>query len=240
MLTVIVPVYNEAENIVPLVDEIVAVSGRIPISEIIYVDDASEDSTLQILKNLQKKTPILRVIRHSVRSGQSAAFLTGVQAAGNRAVVLMDGDGQNDPADIPLLYALYTDALEKGRRVAVVGQRLKRNDTFLRRISSVLANKIRSGILGDGIRDTGCSLKLISRKDYLRLPAFNHMHRFLPALLIRECVEVLTVDVSHRSRLRGASKYGFWGRLRVGISDLAGVSWLKKRAISPRLTIQEL
>ncbi len=226
MITVIVPVYNERDNIASLLEEITSASALCPIAEIIYVDDGSDDGSRDILAKCMKDIPILRVIHHTVRSGQSSGFLTGVSFATQPLVVFLDGDGQNDPKDIQKLYDRYTQSVAHCPKLAVAGQREKRNDVFLRRISSRLANKIRSSFLNDNIRDTGCSLKLIRREDYLRLPYFNHMHRYLPALLIRDGVKIETVDVSHRSRLSGVSKYGFWDRLLVGITDLLGVRWL--------------
>ncbi len=231
MISVIVPVYNERENIESLIQELMSAAKTADISEIIYVDDGSSDDSLQILSGLRTNCPLLRVIKHEVRAGQSAAFLSGVKAAGNKIVVLMDGDGQNDPADIALLHKTFKEHEASCKKIMVAGQRAKRQDNFLRRISSRFANKIRSAILNDHIRDTGCSLKLIRREDYLNLPYFNHMHRFLPALLIRDGVKILTQDVSHRPRMRGTSKYGFWNRLWVGIVDLAGVRWLLARGV---------
>lgn len=240
MITVVVPVYNEQDNIEPLIKEIIAVSNQIVISEIIYVDDGSTDRTFIALESLHRDIPILRVIRHEQKSGQSAAFMTGVRAAGNDLIVLMDGDGQNDPRDIVALYEMYSSESAYNQKLMVAGQRKKRQDSFIRRLSSRLANKIRSFILQDNIRDTGCSLKLIRRKDYMRLPYFDHMHRFLPALLKRDGVKILTVDVSHRPRERGVSKYGFWDRLWVGIADLVGVRWLLYRGFPENFQSKEI
>lgn len=230
MISVIVPVYNEQDNIIPLVEEIMATAAENGISEVIYVDDGSTDGTFDILRDQRIIHPYLRVIRHSKRSGQSAAFLSGVKAAGNSFVALMDGDGQNNPADIGILYKTYRRHETNSNKLMVAGQRVSRKDNMLRRLSSRAANGIRSAILQDGICDTGCSLKLIRREDYLALPYFNHMHRFLPALLMRENVQIMTADVSHRPRLKGSSKYGFWNRAVVGITDLIGVRWLLNRA----------
>lgn len=238
MISVIVPVHNEQENISTLVHEILSASNEAAISEIIYVDDGSTDETSVILDQLRNDIPSLRVIRHAKKSGQSAAFMSGVRAAENGLIVLMDGDGQNNPEDIPKLVRMYETAPAK--KAMVAGQRAKRHDNLVRRISSRLANRIRSGILQDHIRDTGCSLKLIRREDYLRLPYFDHMHRFLPALLMRDGVNILTVDVSHRPRERGVSKYGFWDRLWVGIVDLAGVRWLLSRGLPSQFKSQEI
>lgn len=229
MITVVVPVLNEEENILPLLKEIIESSKKLPISEIIYVDDGSTDKSYEILQNLKKEYALLRVIHHSKRCGQSAALWTGVKAASNHLVVTLDGDGQNDPADIRLLYEMYTRYESEFPKIMAVGERKKRNDNWIRRFSSRLANQVRSILLKDHTKDTGCSLKLFRRKDYIALPYFDHMHRFLPALMLRDHVHLLHVPVSHRPRTRGASKYGTLDRLAVGISDLWGVWWLLKR-----------
>lgn len=240
MITVVIPVLNEQDNIPPLLNEIFEVSKIIPISEVIYIDDGSTDKTSDVLKSMRQDIPILRVIQHERRSGQSAAFMSGVRAAGNSIVVLMDGDGQNNPADIQKLYKIYTTHQKENKKIMVAGQREKRHDNALRRLSSKYANAIRSFVLKDGMRDTGCSLKLIRREDYLRLPYFDHMHRFLPALLMRDDVKILTADVSHRPRERGVSKYGFWDRLWVGIFDLVGVRWLLCRGLPHDFDAKEI
>lgn len=239
MITVVVPVMNEEKNIEPLLREIIAVDA--PVSEIIYVDDGSTDQTHDILKSLRHQHAALRIIRHEKRSGQSAALWTGIKAAGNNLIVTLDGDGQNDPADIALLYNAYQKSqATNGGRVMVAGQRKKRQDSLAKRLSSRFANKLRSGLLKDQTRDTGCSLKLFRRHDYLALPYFNHMHRFLPALMIREGVKIVHVDVSHRPRTSGVSKYGTLDRALVGISDLMGVRWLQTRAPSHTEIYEEL
>ena len=229
MITVVVPILNEEENIAPLLAEIAQAAQTVPISEIVYVDDGSADNSLSILQSLRAQYPSLRVVRHSKRSGQSAAIWTGVKSAGNDLIVTLDGDGQNNPADIALLYKAYKDNEKNFSKLMIAGERQKRNDVWIKRISSRLANRIRSGLLHDNTRDTGCSLKLYRRKDYLALPYFDHMHRFLPALMQRDNVRVLHVPVSHRPREHGVSKYGTFDRLAVGISDLWGVWWLLKR-----------
>ncbi|MCB1682144.1 MAG: glycosyltransferase family 2 protein [Rhodospirillales bacterium] len=240
MISVIIPVHNERDNIEPLLREIQQASADAPISEVIYIDDSSTDDTLNILKKQKENFPFLRVIRHSVRSGQSAAFMTGARAAGNGILVFMDGDGQNDPKDIAKLFAAYESSDKDKSKIMIAGQRQKRQDNAVRRISSRLANKIRSSLLKDKTRDTGCSLKMINRENYVRLPFFNHMHRFLPALLIRDHVEIIHVDVSHRPRQAGTSKYGFWNRFWVGILDLLGVKWLMMRGLPVNYSSHEL
>jgi len=239
MITVVVPVLNEEKNIEPLLREIIAVDA--PVSEIIYVDDGSTDYTYDILKSLRREHVALRIIRHEERSGQSAALWTGIRAAGNNLIATLDGDGQNDPADIALLYNAYQKLqATNGGRVMVAGQRRKRQDSLAKRLSSRFANKLRSSLLKDQTRDTGCSLKMFRRYDYLALPYFNHMHRFLPALMIREGVKIVHVDVSHRPRTSGVSKYGTLDRALVGVSDLMGVRWLQTRAPSHTEIYEEL
>ena len=229
MISVVVPVLNEEDNIAPLLSEIDAASRAAPISEIIFVDDGSTDSTPSALKSLKDQYPALRVIRHTRRCGQSASLWTGIKAASNDLVVTMDGDGQNDPADIKLLYEQYLLNTKITPQFMILGERKKRNDSFARRIASRLANKIRASLLRDGTKDTGCSLKLFRRKDYINLPYFDHMHRFLPALMIRDNIQLVHVPVSHRPRHSGVSKYGNFSRALVGITDLFGVWWLQKR-----------
>jgi dolichol-phosphate mannosyltransferase len=229
MLSIVVPVKNEAENILPLVTEIAALRERIPLRELVYVDDGSTDATYATLAALRNQYPFLKIVRHGRTAGQSAALWTGIRAAANELVATIDGDGQNDPADIERLYQCYLANKESAGQLMVMGQRLKRQDNWLRRISSRVANRVRAAILKDGTRDTGCSLKLFRREDYLALPCFDHMHRFLPALMLRQQVRVMHIDVSHRPRLYGSSKYGMWDRLWVGIADLAGVAWLRRR-----------
>ena len=151
-----------------------------------------------------------------------------------------DGYGQNDPADIACLYDLYKANMGDVPKLMIAGERRKRNDVWIKRVSSRLANRIRSSLLKDNTRDTGCSLKLFRRKDYLALPYFDHMHRFLPALMLRDNVRVLHVQVSHRPRIRGVSKYGTLDRLAVGITDLWGVWWLLKRPFAHPEILEDL
>jgi dolichol-phosphate mannosyltransferase len=234
-VSVVVPVKDEAENILPLIEEIHAsLEGRADF-EIIYVDDGSTDATPQRLADAQRRFPRLRVIRHEQCCGQSMALATAVRAARHGWIATLDGDGQNDPADIPRLLA----AVSAGRRARglalVAGWRTQRNDSALRKLSSRVANGVRGGLLGDRTPDTGCGLKVFSRSVFLRLPFFDHLHRFLPALFLREGVQVISVPVSHRPRTRGRSKYGLHNRLWVGIVDLFGVMWLNRRMTHPRI-----
>lgn len=228
-LSVVVPVYNEQDNVVPLVEEIVAAlepSGRH--YEIVYVDDASRDDTLKVLRELMTRQPRLRVVRHLQQAGQSTAVRSGARHAQGRWIATLDGDGQNDPADIPKLLAERDRAAPSVKLYA--GWRTERRDDWLKRVSSKIANRVRAGLLKDATPDTGCGIKLIERALFLELPYFSHMHRFLPALVRRAGYGVQSVPVRHRPRTRGSSKYGLWNRLWVGIVDLFGVAWLQRRA----------
>ena len=235
-LSVVVPVFNERDNIAPLVGEIVAaLRGRLAF-EIVYVNDNSRDDSLEVLRALKASTPELRVISHVTQSGQSTAVRTGVKAARGTWIATLDGDGQNDPADIPKLLAARAVAPPAVKLFA--GWRTTRRDSFSKRISSKIANGVRARLLHDATPDTGCGLKLFERAMFLRLPYFDHMHRFLPALVRRAGHACQSVPVAHRPRTRGVSKYGMWNRLWVGLSDLHGVAWLMRRT---RLTgIDEL
>lgn len=239
MLSVVVPVYNEAENIAPLIAEIMALQGRVPLAEIVYVNDGSTDATLSELQKAQKMNPLLRVITQTPRAGQSAATWTGVAAATQPVIVTLDGDGQNDPEGIVEMFRIFMEQSKTTPHVMVAGQRAKREDNIIRIISSRVANTVRAKLLKDGVRDTGCALKMFRRDDYLALPYFNHMHRFLAALMIRQGVVVALSPVKHRPRMRGASKYGVMNRLFVGIVDLLGVRWLQARAMPVNLITQE-
>ena len=226
-VSIVVPVRNEAENILPLIEEIAAaLDDRWPY-EIIYINDGSTDATSERLAAAMRQRANLRQIRHAVSSGQSAAVRSGVRAARGTIVATLDGDGQNNPAFLPELIA----ALEKGgdRVGLAAGQRVGRKDTGFKKFQSRAANAIRNAILHDGTRDTGCGLKAFRRDVFLMLPYFDGLHRFLPALVRREGYEVVYVDVIDRPRRSGLSNYGFFDRLWIGIMDLAGVWWLIRR-----------
>lgn len=231
MISVVVPVLNEADNVQALIREIVAAAEKTPIREIVYVDDGSTDDTLKLLSELMQTVPMLRIIHHDRAMGQSAAFLSGARAASQQLLAFMDGDLQNDPADVDLLFQRFQAEAAATPKLAVLGQRAVRNDSSIRKISSRLANRIRRAVLNDGTRDTGCSLKLIRREDFLGLPYFDHIHRFLPAMLMRNGVRLAHVQVSHRPRVAGQSKYGFWNRALVGATDLLGAAWLARRRL---------
>ena len=238
-LTVVVPVFNEVENVGPLIGEIrTALENNISY-EMVFVDDCSDDGTFDKLILLNSEVDNLRVLSHKCRSGQSAAIRSGVKSARGVLVATLDGDGQNNPSDIPDLLAAYEDNIISINNVMICGQRANRKDSFVRRLSSKIANKIRSSLLGDFTQDSGCGLKLFRAKDFIDLPSFDHMHRFLPALMIRDGGKVISVHVSHRPRKRGKSKYGILDRLWVGIFDLFGMVWLKYRPINPEVNESE-
>jgi dolichol-phosphate mannosyltransferase len=225
-VSIVVPVRNEADNIAPLVDEIAAALDKDVDFELIYVNDGSSDRTQAALTELMASRPWLRQIKHDVSCGQSAAVSTGVRHARAGIVVTLDGDGQNDPAFIPALL----DAMAKAPRVGLVaGQRVGRQATGFKKFQSRIANVVRSLVLRDGTRDTGCGLKAFRRELFLALPYFDGLHRFLPALVRREGYDIAYVDVVDRPRRAGTSNYGMWDRLWVGILDLGGVWWLIRR-----------
>jgi dolichol-phosphate mannosyltransferase len=244
-VSVVVPVLNEQDNVAPLIAEIRAAfiegsgapGGFEPGAfkpggfEIVYVDDGSDDGTPAALTAARESAPELRVLRHEERRGQSEALRTGILAARGLLIVTLDGDRQNDPADIPKLIAAHARLDAAGRSpIMITGHRVNRRDTGAKRRASRMANWLRARALGDDNPDTGCSLKLFERDLYLRMPYFNHMHRFLPALALREGAVVEVVPVNHRAREQGVSKYNNLARLKVGVFDLLGVMWLMRRA----------
>lgn len=226
-LSVVVPVYNERDNVAPLVHEITTALRGVADFEIVYVDDCSTDGTLAALQALKARVPELRVLRHVVNSGQSTAIRTGAKAARAPWIATLDGDGQNDPADIPKLLAQRAAAPADVKMLA--GWRVNRRDSGSKRWASKIANAIRARMLRDATPDTGCGTKLFEREAFLELPFFNHMHRYLPALMQRAGWKTLSVPVNHRPRGSGVSKYGNLQRALVGIADLRGVAWLIRR-----------
>ena len=235
-LSVVVPVRNEQDNILPLLAEIHAALGESCDFEVVYVDDGSTDGTGAALRTAMERYPRLRVIVHGRSCGQSAALHTGVRAARGAWIATLDGDGQNDPADLPMLLAARDAPGRPANLQLLTGHRRKRRDHWLKRISSRIANGVRSRLLGDATPDTGCGLKLIERRTYLELPFFDHMHRFLPALVQRNGGATVSIDVNHRPRAKGVSNYGTLDRLWVGIVDLFGVLWLRRRMKRPEAT----
>jgi dolichol-phosphate mannosyltransferase len=227
-LSVVVPVKDEAENIAPLAREIALAIGSENSAEIVFVDDGSTDATARTLLELKASLPQLRVVQHGRNMGQSRGVRTGVRAARGDIIVVLDGDGQNDPADIPRLLAEFRKG-DAARVGLVQGQRAQRQDSLKKKVASRLANRIRRRLLNDGATDVGCGLKAFRRDAFLALPYFDHMHRYMVALMLREGFEVRFVEVNHRPRLHGSSKYGVWDRLAVGVTDLMGVRWLQRR-----------
>lgn len=235
-LSVVVPVFNEQDNVAPLVNEITAALRGVTDFEIVYVDDKSRDNTPDVLKRLKSEVPELRVLRHVEQSGQSTAVRNGVKAARGAWIATLDGDGQNDPADIPKLLAARAAAKPDTKLFA--GWRVNRQDSGSKRWASKWANAIRARMLRDDTPDTGCGIKLFEREAFLDLPYFDHMHRYLPALMQRAGWKTVSVPVNHRHRASGVSKYNNLNRALVGISDLRGVGWLIRR--SKRTAIEEL
>ncbi|MGE4280578.1 MAG: glycosyltransferase family 2 protein [Magnetospirillum sp.] len=237
-LAVVVPVKNEADNIEPLVTEIYAALDGVVEFEIIYVDDGSTDSTPSKLVETRAKFPRLRFLRHKTSCGQSQAIATAVKHAQAPLIAMLDGDGQNDPADIPNMLTRWKSEPEATReKLLIAGWRANRKDTSSRRWASKAANAIRAWALKDNTPDTGCGSKMFSRALFLDLPRFDHMHRYLPALTIRAGGKVESVVVNHRPRGAGASNYSNFRRALVGVPDLLGVMWLMRRSRNPAVEI---
>lgn len=223
------PARNERENLGPLFAEIDQALSDVVDFELVFIDDGSSDGTLEEALRLAAKHPRLRVIKHLGSAGKAAGLLTAARAARAELLVTIDADGQNDPADIAKMLAAWRQAPREARLGLVAGQRIRRRDTVIKRLSSRSANWIRRKLLKDGTRDTGCGLKLMPRQVFFQLPFFAGMHRFFPALISRLGLKVALVDVQDRARRAGVSKYGFWNRLWVGIGDMLTVWWLIKR-----------
>lgn len=230
-ISVVVPAYNEADNLATLTAEILdALTPCWPACEVLLVDDASTDQTETVVQTLRNADHRVRYLRHRANSGQSAAVWSGVQAARAPVIATLDGDGQNNPASIPDLLERYTACSAQGP-VIVCGIRTRRQDTWSKKAASRLANGIRRWLLQDVVTDSGCGLKVFARGDFLALPPFNHMHRFLPALMKAAGARIESVPVHHRPRTFGVSKYGVGGRALVGLYDLVGVAWLMRRRL---------
>ena len=232
-LSVVVPVYNEAENVAKLAGEIAAALKGTSY-EMIFIDDASADDTLGALQSLKPTHSALRVLSHRSNAGQSRAVRTGVLEAKGEYIATLDGDGQNDPIDIPALYTQITRAEAPENLALVGGRRVNRQDSWAKKLGSRLGNGVRKKLLKDSADDTGCGLKLFRREAFLRLPYFDHAHRYIPALMLREGYTIEFCDVNHRYREFGVSKYTNFGRLMVSIADLRGVMWLNRRARNPQ------
>lgn len=236
MISVVVPVLNEAGNIDPLIDEIhAALRDRFEEYEIVYIDDGSSDASPAELEARKARDPHLRVLRHAKPYGQSAGVRSGVRAARFPWIATLDGDGQNHPGDIPALWDARPDGLAAETPWLAIGHRVDRQDTNSKRWASRFANRLRARILRDDTPDTGCGIKLFSRHTFLALPWFDHMHRYFPALIRRAGGTSVSVPVRHRERGEGNSKYGVWDRAWVGIWDLWGVKWLMKRSAVPEI-----
>lgn len=229
LFSVVVPMKDEAENVAPLVNEITASCRPLGPFEILLVDDGSSDDTSDVIRSLQADCPELNLLRHVTCAGQSAAVHNGVLHARAPIICTLDGDGQNPPDQIPNLLSPLLWAKADASLALVAGQRAQRRDSLSKRTASRFANGLRSRILRDGTRDTGCGLKAFRRDAFLALPYFNHMHRFLPALFLRDGWSVVHVEVSHRPRTAGQSKYNNLSRAIVGLYDLLGVAWLIRR-----------
>jgi dolichol-phosphate mannosyltransferase len=228
--SVVVPVFDEGGAAPALVREIAAAFGDRNY-EMVFVNDASRDNTLQLLTDLKAEIPQLRVLAHAKNSGQSRSVRSGILAARAPIIVTMDGDGQNDPADAPRLAERLKASPETLAMIG--GERVKRQDSEAKRFASKFGNGVRNWLLKDGAKDTGCGLKAFRRDAFLRLPYFDHIHRYLPALMIREGYEIAFEPVNHRHRETGVSKYTNFGRLKASVSDLLGVMWLQSRSRLP-------
>jgi dolichol-phosphate mannosyltransferase len=236
-LSVVIPARNEAPNVAPLVGEIRATLDGFVDYEIIYVDDGSSDGTAEAIRTLMRDFPRLRLIRHAQSCGQSTAVHSGIVAARSPWIATLDADGQNDPADIQRLWIIGHATHDE--KVLIAGFRRRRRDTVVKRLSSRIANAVRGRMLKDHTPDTGCGLKLLRRELYLSLPYFDHNHRFLPALVLRQGGTVISEPVNHRPRQRGVSNYGLLDRLWVGIVDLFGMMWLQRRVKNPVILAEE-
>jgi dolichol-phosphate mannosyltransferase len=232
-VSVVIAVLNEAESVREVADEVLAAMDSVSPFELVFVDDGSTDATAEILTTLAAADARVRLVRHDRRCGKSQAVRTGVLAARAPWVATLDGDGQNDPTDLPDMLRLAWAASPEAAPL-VAGVRVRRDDPVSRLVATRIANGIRSTLLGDNCPDTGCGVKVFRRDDFLLLPCFEGMHRFLPALFQRYGHPLINHPVRHRARLRGTSKYTNWGRALVGVFDLAGVAWLVRRTQAPR------
>lgn len=229
-LSVVIAVHNEEENVAAVAQETLAALSGMPAIEIVFVDDGSSDRTVERVRALEGDK--IRLVRHLQRTGKSQAVRTGVAAARGRWVATMDGDGQNDPKDI---VRMAEAAWAKGGSPLVAGVRTRRHDPFSRKVATKIGNGLRQLVLNDGCPDTGCGLKLFERDAFLLLPVFEGMHRFLPALFKTYGHPLINVDVNHRARAAGRSKYTNIGRALVGIVDVLGVVWLRARTTAPKI-----
>ncbi len=235
--SIVVAVFNEAENVTPVTAEIIQAARPLGEFELIYVDDGSDDATPEHLRALRARDGAIRLLRHDRRCGKTAALITGISAARAPWIVTMDGDGQDDASEIPRLLDRAWVAGEPSPLVA--GIRTTRRDRWSRRLATRFANGLRQKLLRDGCPDTACGLKAFRRDVFLRLPAFEGMHRFLPALFQTFGHPLVCVPVNHRPRLAGQSKYTNFGRAVVGLSDTIGMIWLRRRTRLPGRVVEE-
>ncbi len=234
LVSVLIPAKNETGNIGALAAEIVAALQPACAFEIVLVDDGSDDATGdEFLQRCEALGAAAQLIRHERSVGQSTALMTAARHARGRYLITIDGDGQNDPADMPALLRVAQEAEAQGAHFCIAGFRHQRQDTEWKKFQSRIANAVRQKILNDQVPDTGCGLKLIPRATWLQLPYFDHMHRYLPALVLRLGGHIRVVPVNHRQRQAGVSKYNAWNRLWVGLVDMAGVMWLIRRGKRP-------
>ena len=232
--SVVVAVLDEAENVQAVAAETLAALAPIAPFEIVFVDDGSTDATAAVVARLASADPRIRLVRHARRCGKSQAVRTGVLAARAPWIATMDGDGQNDPRDVvAMLQAAWSTP---GPAPLVAGVRVRRDDPPSRLVATRIANGFRQAVLQDHCPDTGCGLKVFRRQDFLLLPVFEGMHRFLPALFARYGHPLINREVGHRARVAGRSKYTNWGRALVGVVDLLGVIWLTRRTQAPPRT----
>lgn len=230
LLSVVIPTHNEAPSLPGLIAEICVALDQIGDYEIVVVDDGSSDDSVAVLTALQQHCARLRVLQHGCNAGQSSALLNGVRQARGLWIGTLDGDGQNDPADLPRLLAELHQSGDP-RLKLVQGWRVRRSDNATTRLASIIANWVRSTLLADATPDSACGIRVVERAALLRLPAFDHMHRFLPALIRQQGWCVASVAVSHRPRTSGRSHYGIWKRAWAGMVDLLGVAWLGRRGL---------
>ena len=232
VVSVVLPAFNESGNLGPLIDEIATALFAVP-HEIVVVDDGSTDDTRSRLVSLKDRHDTLRVIAHGRNAGQSRAVRTGILAARAPLVATLDSDGQNDPADLPAMLEQLTREDAPDTLALVGGRRVTRRDSAAKRVGSRVGNGVRKRLLRDDCDDTGCGIKVFRRDAFLALPYFDHIHRYLPALMIREGFTNEYRDVNHRPRGTGESKYTNMGRLKVSLADLFGMRWLLSRGRSP-------
>ena len=231
-ISIVIPIYNEQDNIIQIIKEVRASLEKKINYEIIIVDDGSDDNTYEVVNKINKINKNINIISHKKNYGQSIGLRTGIKEANSEYIVTLDGDGQNDPRDILKLIKSFDT---KVSFMMVIGNRVNRIDSIAKKVASRLAFQIRKLLLKDTTPDTGCAIKVFRKRDFLQLPFFNHIHRFLPFLFNTFGGKIISVPVNHRPRSSGISKYSNFQRFLVGINDLYGVIWLRKRSVWPIL-----